>query len=490
MKSISKRLLIPVAILAIILVFVCVYMATGIKDVVEIDGGHLPLIFCLPFAGMLLSVAIIPLINGEFWEKYRPAFVAGWSLLFLVPFAIAYGVPSAMEHFLEVIIGDYLTFIVLLFGLFCVSGNITIKGSLEGTPKLNVLLLLIGAILSSWIGTTGASMIMVRPLIRANKWRARKVQVMVFFIFLVSNAGGCLTPVGDPPLLMGFMRGVDFFWSLKLLPILLVNIVVLLSLFYLIDRNAYKKDLADGLLPESKKNPAKEKRPLRILGLHNIIFLAAIVGAVVLSGVLPTLSAFQDAEGNVLGIHIYKEVTLTYPAIIEIAIILLCAFLSFKTTRRQVRVANQFSWGAIQEVAVLFIGIFITMIPALLILNAKGADLGLTKPWQMFWVTGLLSSFLDNTPTYMVFMTVAGTLGATSGISTTIGIVNQTMLKAISCGAVFMGANTYIGNAPNFMVKSIAEENGIKMPSFFGYMLWSLSCLIPVFLLDMIIFFI
>ena len=233
----------------------------------------------------------------------------------------------------------------------------------------------------------------------------------------------------------------------------------------------------------------EDKQPLKLCGAHNILFLLMIIGGVILSGILPGMPMFQNAEGEVLGLHIFGEVSLTVPTIIEIVIILLAAFLSLKTTKKEVREENHFSWDAIEEVAILFVGIFITMIPALLILKAKGSELGLDAPWQMFWATGALSSFLDNTPTYLVFMTTAGTLGATSGISTVAGMISQQMLMAISCGAVFMGANTYIGNAPNLMVKSIAEENGMKMPSFFGYMGWSLSCLIPVFIVDMLVFF-
>lgn len=457
-------------------------VAFAAKEHTENIGASLSLVYVIPFACMLLCIAIFPLVAGEFWEKNKQWFVILWSLLFLIPFAIKYGMSAMSENLLETIVGDYLTFIVLLFGLFCVAGNITLEGDLVGSPKVNVILLLIGTLLSSWIGTTGASMVMIRPLIRANKWRSRKVHIMVFFIFLVSNIGGCLTPVGDPPLLMGFMRGVGFFWSLRLVRMLLVNVVLLMSLFLILDVRAYKKDLADGLKPEK----SDEQAPLRLTGGHNIIFLIAIVGAVILSGVLP--GVFEKA-GLPAGIHIYGEVTLGFPAIIECVIILLAAFLSFKTTKKQVRINNHFTWGAIEEVAVLFIGIFITMIPALLILKARGSELGLNTPWQMFWGTGALSSFLDNTPTYLVFMTTAGTLGATSGVATTVGTISVQMLEAISCGAVFMGANTYIGNAPNFMVRSIAEENGIKMPSFFGYMGWSLSCLIPVFLIDMLIFF-
>jgi Na+/H+ antiporter NhaD/arsenite permease-like protein len=261
--------------------------------------------------------------------------------------------------------------------------------------------------------------------------------------------------------------------------------VIMLFVFYHIDRKAYRMDISLGMRPDI----SKPDTTFKISGLHNIIFMIMIVAAVVLSGVLPGLSMFQDAAGNVLGIPIFGEVKLTYPALIEVAIILLAAFLSFKTTKSEIRVKNHFTWGAIEEVAVLFIGIFITMQPALMILKDKGAELGLTKPFEMFWATGALSSFLDNTPTYLVFLTTAGTLGATKGVVTTVGTISVGMLMAISCGAVFMGANTYIGNAPNFMVKSISDENGIKMPSFFGYILESLKYLVPLFIIDTLVFF-
>ena len=308
---------------------------------------------------------------------------------------------------------------------------------------------------------------------------------MIFFIFMISNMGGCLTPIGDPPLLMGFMRGVPFFWSTHLFPVLLFNMVLLLIIFYFIDKRSYRKDIAAGLHPDISK-PGVE---LKIEGLHNVIFLVAIVVAVILSGTLPGLPMFQNAAGKVIGIKIFKEVELTVPAMIEIAIILLAALLSFKTTEEKIRTQNHFTWGAIKEVAVLFIGIFITMQPALALLKTMGPELGVSEPYQMFWATGMLSSFLDNTPTYLVFLTTAGTLGFTSGIATTVGTISVKVLTAISCGAVFMGANTYIGNAPNFMVKSISDENGVRMPSFFGYMVWSLGILVPVFIIDTLVFF-
>ena len=443
------------------------------------------LAFCIPFAGLLLCIAVLPLIKAEWWETHQPHAVIFWSLLFVLPFAFVYGPRQAFEKVLECIVDDYLTFIILLFGLFCVSGNITLEGDLAGSPRINVGLLLIGTMLSSWIGTTGASMLMVRPVIKMNAWRKRRSHIMVFFIFLISNIGGCLTPIGDPPLLMGFMRGIPFFWSLHLLPVLLFNAVILLTIFYFLDRRAYRRDIADGLKPDISK-PGTE---VHILGLHNLIFLVMIVAAVILSGTLPGMEAFRDAEGAVRGIRLFGEVTLTYPALIEIVMILAAAFLSFKTTNVEIRRKNHFTWGAIHEVEVLFIGIFITMQPALMILKANGASLGLSKPFEMFWATGCLSSFLDNTPTYLVFLTTAGALGFTEGMTTILGTVPIAMLEAISCGAVFMGANTYIGNAPNFMVKSISDENGIRMPSFFGYLLWSVTFLIPVFLLDTLVFF-
>ena len=377
----------------------------------------------------------MPLLRAEWWEAHQPLVVFMWIILLVVPFAIVYGAGDTFETVLECIVNDYLTFIVLLFGLFCVSGNITVGGDFAGSPRVNACLLALGTLLSSCIGTTGASMLMVRPVIKMNSWRKRKRHIMVFFIFLISNMGGCLTPIVDPPLLMGFMRGVPFFWSMHLLPILIFNLVILLFVFYHLDKKAYRKDIAEGRKPDISR-PGTE---FYIEGLHNIILLAA--------------------------------------------------FLSFKTTDSSIRTKNHFTWGAIKEVAVLFIGIFITMQPALMLLKSVGPNLGISEPYQMFWATGTLSSFLDNTPTYLVFLTTAGTLGLTGGITTALGQIPVNLLEAISCGAVFMGANTYIGNAPNFMVKAISDENGVNMPSFFGYILWPLAFLVPVFILDMLVFF-
>lgn len=362
--------------------------------------------FCIPFAGLLLCVAVLPLIKAEWWESHQLHVVIFWSLLFIVPFAVFWGAGEAAEKVLECIIDDYLTFIVLLFGLFCVSGNITLEGDLAGSPRINVGLLLLGTMLSSWVGTTGASMLMVRPMIKMNAWRKRRSHIMVFFIFLISNMGGCLTPIGDPPLLMGFMRGVPFFWSLHLLPILIFNTVVLLTVFYFLDRRAYRKDIAEGRKPDISK-PGTE---VHILGLHNLIFLAMIVAAVILSGTLPGMAAFQDVNGAVKGIPVFEDVKLTYPALIEVVIILAAAFLSFKTTKPEIRRKNHFTWGAIKEVAVLFVGIFITMQPALMILKAKGQSLvsqslskcsGQPGFCQAFWTIHLLIWYFLQQPVHL-----------------------------------------------------------------------------------------
>ncbi len=450
----------------------------------EAVSEALPIWSVIPFVGMLLSIAIFPLIKPEWWERNMFKVAILWSLVFLVPFTIAFGPGEALFRFLESVLLDYVPFIVLLLGLFVVAGGIALKGTLAGTTKVNAILLLIGTVLASWIGTTGAAMLMIRPVLRANAWREKKVHVVVFFIFLVANMGGCLTPLGDPPLFMGFQRGIPFTWTFHLLPILIFNMVILFVIFILIDRRFYKKEIAAGRSPQDMVGNST-KEPIRIEGAHNIIFIALIILGVISSGMLPKMFDFF-ADGA--GVHIFDDIVFPYATIVEIALILLACFLSLKTTKKSTRQLNEFSYGPILEVAKLFIGIFITMIPALALLKVHGGQLGIDQPWQMFWSTGLLSSFLDNTPTYLVFLQTAGALGQ-AGIQTTVGTISQIMLEAISAGAVFMGANTYIGNAPNFMVKSIAEENKIKMPSFFGYMAWSFGILVPVFIIDTLVFF-
>ncbi|MDD3350085.1 MAG: sodium:proton antiporter, partial [Eubacteriales bacterium] len=401
--------LLHILVLSLLLVFSC----TGAVFAGEHQsvGELLPIWSIIPFVGMLLSIAIIPLINGEWWEERKPFVVAGWSLAFVIPFALGFGPERAAIQLLETVLLDYVPFLVLIFGLFVVAGGFVLRGTLVGSPKVNIILLLVGTALASWIGTTGASMVMIRPIIRANSWRTKNAHVIIFFIFMVANIGGSLTPIGDPPLFLGFLRGVPFFWTMHLLPLMLFNIAALSVVFLLFDRSYYKKDLAAGNMPPDTKDDKMAKEPLRVDGLHNVVFLLMIIGAVILSGVLAGMPAFADqATGHLLGVHIYDEVSMPYTYLIQIAIILLAAFLSTKTTKKEFRKANNFTYDAIVEVGTLFIGIFITMIPALAILNARGAELGLDQPWQFFWVTGALSSFLDNAPTYLVFMTTAASL--------------------------------------------------------------------------------
>ena len=456
-------------------------------------GNTLPLWSIIPFAGMLLSIAIFPLVKGEWWEKHQLHVALFWSVIFLVPFTIFYGIGEATYQFLEIIVLDYVPFIILLFGLFVVAGGIHIKGTIAGTTRNNVILLAIGTFLASWVGTTGAAMLLIRPVLRANSWRRNKTHIVVFFIFLVANIGGCLTPIGDPPLFLGYLRGVPFLWTLQhIWPILLLNTAVLLVVFALIDRHFVKKEGKEGKEALDLEEEATERVPIRIEGAHNLVFLAMIIVAVILNGAIPQTDAFLDpATGLVFGISIHEHIHLGFNYFLQIILILLAAFLSMRTTKKAIRESNDFEWAPIAEVAKLFIGIFITMIPALAILRANGASLGLDTPIQLFWSTGLLSSFLDNSPTYVVFLTAAGALdyGGMDAVITTAGAIAPALLLAVSAGAVFMGAITYIGNAPNFMVKSIAERSGVKMPSFFGYMGWSCAILVPLFLLDTVLFF-
>lgn len=451
-------------------------------------GDQLPLWSMIPFAGMLLSIAIFPIVKAEWWEKNMLWVALFWSAVFLVPFFFAYGGSETISQLVHTVILDYVPFLLLLFALYAVAGGIVLKGSLVGTPKVNTVLLLIGTVLASVIGTTGAAMVLIRPLIRANDWRKRKMHSIIFFIFLVCNVGGALTPVGDPPLFMGFLRGVPFFWTtVHLMPLYLFTAGILLVIYYLVETKMYKKDLAEGC-----KQPEASGDKLRVEGLINLVYIGLILFGVVISGVLAQSAAFQNPDGTVKGITLFTHhghaSVATWPNIIKDVILLLAAFLSMKTTKKEIREFNNFNWGAIEEVAKLFIGIFITMIPALAILGARGASLGLNTEWQFFWSTGMLSGFLDNTPTYLVFLTTAAAVGAAEGVATTIGIVEAHILVAVSAGAVFMGALSYIGNAPNFMVRSIAEEHNIKMPSFFGYMKWSFGILVPIFILDTLLF--
>lgn len=437
----------------------------------HLDGAAVSLVWSLPFAGLLLSIALLPLVAPRFWEHHFGKIAVFWALLFLLPCAVVFGVMTAVAETLHALLLDYFPFIILLFALFVVAGGIRVTGNLVGTPTTNTALLAFGTLAASLFGTTGASMLLIRPLIQANRHRQHKVQTFVFFIFLVCNIGGSLTPLG-PPLFLGFLKGVDFFWTAKhmLWPMLLVS-GVLLALFYLIDRLAWNNE------PGEVKEKTGAPRQIRIEGAHNIIYLAVIVDTVLFGGLWD--------RGVTVPVGLGIEMPLN--GLVRDTVLLFLSYLSWKTTRRPIRVENAFTWIPIQEVAMLFAAIFITMIPVLAMLRV-GHDGALAPLLSLvttpdgqpveaayFWLTGALSSFLDNAPTYLVFFNLAGgdaqaLMGPLAGA-----------LLAISAGAVFMGANTYIGNAPNFMVRSICEEHGVKMPSFLGYMLWSGAILLPLF---------
>jgi Na+/H+ antiporter NhaD/arsenite permease-like protein len=459
-------------------------------------GASLPLWSTIPFVGILLSIALFPLLAPHFWHHHFGKIAAFWAVLFVVPFTFAFGFHQSLHAVLHIYVLDYIPFIILLAALFVIAGGIAIKGSFSGTPIVNTAILLIGTILSSWIGTTGSSMLLIRPLLKSNSHRKNRAHLVIFFIFLVSNIGGALTPIGDPPLFLGFLHGVDFFWTLKTLPMMTFNVVVLLVIFFALDRYLLNKEH----MPE--KELEAEASPVRLEGAHNFLLLGGVVGAVILSGVYNSDPLFYD-EAH----HMAKGITLmggdhplVWPFInmLRDGFLILLLLLSLKTTREETHQANDFNWFPIQEVAFLFAGIFMTIIPALEILKAgTSGAMGfivekVSTDASYFWVTGLLSSFLDNAPTYLTFFNTAlGSFypGMTEAQAVPLLMQHGGTLLAISCGAVFMGANTYIGNAPNFMVKSIAEQGGVKMPSFFGYMGWSLVFLIPLFVVNTFLFF-
>lgn len=450
----------------------------------EIDiGVELPLYSVGPFLGILLSIALLPLLLPRFWHRYFPLISAFWALCFAIPFLCLYG-GVALHEILHIYFLDYIPFIILLWGLFTISGGILIEGRLKGSPILNTVILLLGTLIASWIGTTGASMLLIRPLIRANAWRERRIHIVVFLIFLVSNVGGALTPLGDPPLFLGFLHGVPFHWTFRLLPQMALISILLLFIFFLLDSYYYRKDLK----AERKEEATEEGVPFRIRGLHNAFFFMGVVGAVLFSGLC------RLGHVNLAGLHIAVE------SMVRDVIIILMGVGSLLVTSSKIREKNSFSWFPIKEVAYLFAGIFVTIIPALAILKSgQHGALGfiierVKEPWHYFWMTGVLSSFLDNAPTYLTFLNSA--LGTFFAQATELEAVHRLIneqevyLKAISLGAVFMGANTYIGNAPNFMVKSIAEQYGIPMPSFFGYIFkYSLPILIPMFIVGTLAFF-
>ncbi|MDX2217760.1 MAG: sodium:proton antiporter [Burkholderiales bacterium] len=446
------------------------------------SGANMGLAWVVPFAGILLSIAIMPLATPHFWHQHFGKVSAFWALAFLVPFAVQYGGGVAGHELVHTLVAEYIPFIILLLALFTVAGGIYIRGNLHGSPGLNTGILAAGTGLASIMGTTGAAMLLIRPLIRANDNRKHKVHVIVFFIFLVGNIGGSLTPLGDPPLFLGFLKGVDFFWTAKamFLP-MLISAGILLVLFYAIDYYFYHHGKEER---PARMDPTPDTERISFDGKFNFLLLGAIVGCVLMSGMWKPGIRF-DIFGTPLELQ----------NLVRDVLLLGIALVSWKLTPASAREGNAYSWGPILEVAKLFVGIFITIIPAIAILKAgnQGAlaplvalvtdGAGQPINAMYFWLTGALSSFLDNAPTYLGFFNLAG--GDPKVLMTTL----SNTLLAVSAGAVFMGANTYIGNAPNFMIKAIAEDRGIAMPSFFGYMLWSCGILLPIFALLTLIFF-
>jgi len=444
-----------------------------------VDGTGLSAWWSLPFVGMLLSIAVLPLAAPSLWHPHFGKIAAAWSLAFLLPYALVFGVGGTVANVVHTLLGEYLPFVVLLTALFTVAGGIYVRGNLHGSPGLNVGLMVIGAVLASFMGTTGASMLLVRPLIRANDCRKHVAHVMVFFIFIVANAGGALTPLGDPPLFLGFLQGVSFFWTVgQILPETLFLVGALLAIFFLIDTWWYRRE---GTLPV---DPTPDTPTIGLDGAINLLLLLAVMGLVLLSGTWKPGIAW-----SVLGTE------LTLQQVVRDLGLMAVTLVSLAITPKGVRQANDYSWAPMQEVAKLFVGIFLTMIPVLAMLKAghdgafaavaravTGAD-GQPLPWAYFWFSGALSSFLDNAPTYLVFFNLAG--GDAQLLMTQLAAT----LAAVSAGSVFMGANTYIGNAPNFMVKAIAESRGIRMPSFLGYMAWSATILLPLFVIITFLWF-
>ena len=445
----------------------------ALASAASLNGAELSLLWAVPFAGILLSIAICPLVVPSFWHHHFGKVAVFWGLcctiplFFYAPFGVAVG---AVAH---AMIGDYIPFLLFVGALFVVAGGIHIRGSFVGTPIVNAAFLLVGAFFANLMGTTGAAMLLIRPLIAANEGRRNKMHTFIFFIFIVANIGGCLTPLGDPPLFLGFLRGVEFFWTAQHLIVpLIATLVILLGLYLAIDSWAYAKEKREGTFRPNVDTTTK----FGISGGVNFLYLAGIIGAVLMSGIWNPGVHFE-----VLSVH------LTLQGLCRDAIFVLMAALSLMTTPKAARTANQFTWAPIEEVAKLFFGIFLCIVPVLEMLRAGSAgafapvvalvtnEAGEFNNVMFFWLTGILSAFLDNAPTYLAFFNLAG--GDPAALMTT----HSHTLMAVSMGAVFMGAVTYIGNAPNFMTVSIVRERGINMPSFFGYMIWSVGILFPTF---------
>jgi Na+/H+ antiporter NhaD/arsenite permease-like protein len=433
-------------------------------------GEDLPYWTVIPFILILLSIAVLPIAShstAHWWESNTNKLILaiGLGICSFIPL-VYFGWSHTIYH---TIVFEYIPFIFLLGSLYYISGGIVLKGDIEATPLNNTLFLITGTFLASLIGTTGASMLLIRPLLNTNSERKHVVHTVVFFIFLVSNIGGSLTPLGDPPLFLGYLQGVPFTWTFKLFPDMFLAAGLLLTIYFIWDTIKYKD--------ESKKDIQRDIRefvPISMSGQVNFIWLLGVVFAV----------AFIN-QNYIHAIHENHYLGFLREAVMGVMVIG-----SLLTSKKKDREDNRFTLHPIAEVAYLFIGIFICMIPALILLEAHGKDLGVTQQWQFFWATGMFSSVLDNAPTYLTFLSLAkGLLGYNSVAQILANPEAEALLKAISVGAVFMGANTYIGNAPNFMVKSVAEENKVKMPSFGGYMLYSIGILIPIFILLTFVFF-
>lgn len=466
------------AILVGVLVAVGLVAAGPAEAAGGVDGRVLGLAWVIPFTGMLLSIALCPLAMPQLWHHHYGKIGLFWALAFLVPFALVHGVGIAWYEAVHMMLLDYLPFITMILALYTTAGGVMLTGTLRGDPRTNTIVLAAGASIASFSGTTGASMLLVRPMLRANAGRTRQTHTFVFFIFLVSNIGGSLTPLGDPPLFLGFMRGVEFFWpTLNMLAPMLIACIILLGIYFLIERWQWQRE------PDALRAGPTSLEPLGVEGRINILLLACVVLSVLEIGI------WNPGSFAILGQQ------MRVPVAIAISLFLVITTLSLLLTSPQLRVANGFVWEPMKEVAKLFAAIFITIIPALSILaagheGALGWLIALTSrpdgspnPATYFWLTGILSSFLDNAPTYLIFFNLAG------GDPSALMGPQREVLLAISAGAVFMGANSYIGNAPNFLVKAIAEEKGVKMPSFLGYCAWAVLFLGPIYVLMTLAFF-
>ena len=446
--------------------------APAAANAAELDNLMLPWPWALPFVGLLLSIAVGPLVAPKLWHAHYGKVAFVWSALTVTPLAALHGIPTAFAALVHAVLGEYMSFIILLLALYVVAGGILVTGSLRGTPPVNATILAFGTAIASIVGTTGAAMILIRPLLRANSARLHNVHVVVFFIFLVANIGGALSPLGDPPLFVGFLHGVDFFWTTThLWKQTAVAAALVLAIFIVLDIWLYRQDRRVAVVGET---PSKE--PIRVRGLINLPLIALIIGAILLSALWKPGIAF-DVYGTMLELQ----------GVVRDAALVAIAIASLAFTPEEHRERHGFTWEPILEVAKLFAGIFICIIPVLAMLKAGRAgpfgwllalmtgEAGEPHNIAYFWLTGILSAFLDNAPTYLVFFELAG-----GDAAKLMGELAPTLM-AISMGAVFMGALTYIGNAPNFMVCAIATERGVRMPSFFGYMIWSGAVLLPVF---------